>query len=119
MCKMKIGIYETLKNMFKKTRNFEDTSIDYKSAKMILKNDKEAKLVDVRSPQEYKEDHLPSSINIPLYKLEEQCQTFLPNINMAIIVYCQSGNRSNKAVEILQSKGYTNIYNIEGGLDNI
>lgn len=116
---MKISIYETLKNVFRRTRNVEDNSIDYKSAKMIMKNDKDAKLVDVRSPQEYKEGHLPSSINLPLYKIEEQCENFLPDINTAIIVYCQSGNRSNKAMEILQNKGYKNLYNIEGGLDNI
>ena len=116
---MKLTIYETLKNIFKRTRNIEDNIIDYKSAKMILKNDKDAKLVDVRSPQEYKEGHLPSSINLPLYKIEEQYKKVFPDENTAIIVYCQSGNRSNKAIEILESKGYKNLYNIDGGLDNI
>lgn len=116
---MKISVYETLKNIFRKTRNLEDNSVDYKSAKMILKNDKNAKLVDVRSPQEYKEGHLPFSINLPLYKMDEQSEDILPDLNTTIIVYCQSGNRSNKAMEILKSKGYKNLYNIDGGLDNI
>jgi len=116
---MKIRVYETLKNIFKKSRNAEDNIIDYKSAKMILKNDKKAQLVDVRSPQEYKEGHLPSSINLPLYKIEELSKEKIPDINSTIIVYCQSGNRSNKAIEILKSEGYKNIYNIDGGLDNI
>ncbi len=117
---MKIKIYETLKSIFKQNRNVvEDNNIDYRSAKMILKNDKNAKLVDVRSPQEYKEGHLPSSINLPLYKIEEQSRDVLPDLNSAIIVYCQSGSRSNKAIELLKEEGYKKLYNIEGGLDNI
>ena len=44
MIQMKIKIYETLKSIFKQNRNVvEDNNIDYRSAKMILKNDKNAK----------------------------------------------------------------------------
>ena len=116
---MKIKLYETLQKIFKTNRNSEGNSIDYESVKTILKNDKNAILVDVRSPQEYKEGHLEGSINFPLYDLERNSETITKNKKNTIIVYCQSGNRSNKAVQILKLQGYSSLYQIEGGLDNI
>jgi len=116
---MKIKIYETLKNVFSRYRESNKYDIDYENAKMILKNDKDAILVDVRSPQEYKEGHLNGSINLPLYDIEKDCKKILPNKENTIIIYCQSGNRSKRAIEILKKENYTNLYNITGGIDNI
>lgn len=116
---MIIKIYETLKNMFTRNRDSKQTNIDYESAKMILKNDKSAFLIDVRSPQEYKETHLDGSINIPVYDIEEKCKEIIPDKESVIIVYCQSGGRSSKAVKILEKQGYNKLYNIDGGLDGI
>ena len=114
---MKIKLYETLQKIFRRSRNNNENNIDYENAKTILKNDKNAILVDVRSPQEYREGHLDGSINIPLYDLEKNSEVI--NKQNTIILYCQSGSRSNKAIEILEEKGCTSIYQIEGGLDNI
>lgn len=116
---MKIKIYETLKSMFTRNREVEAGNIDYDTAKRILKNDTEAVLVDVRSPQEYKETHLNGSINIPIYEIEEKSKEIIPNKNNVYILYCQSGGRSKKAIKILEKQGYSKLYNIEGGLDNI
>ena len=63
---MRIKLYETLQKIFRMNRNTSENNIDYESAKTILKNDKNSMLVDVRSPQEYKEGHLEGSINFPL-----------------------------------------------------
>jgi len=115
--KNKIKIYETLKNVFKKSRNTKESNIDYENAKTILKNDKNAILVDVRSPQEYKEEHIEGSINFPLYDLERDCGNL--SKESTIILYCQSGNRSKRALKILEEQGYRNVYQIEGGLDNL
>lgn len=111
-------IYETIQSIFNRYRQINN-NIDYEEAKMILKNDKEAILLDVRSPQEYRENHLSGSINLPLYNIESNCNEMLPNKKDTIIIYCQSGNRSKRAMQILQKEGYTNLYNIAGGMDNI
>ena len=116
---MIIKIYKTLQKVFIKSRASEQNNIDYESAKTILKNDTNAILIDVRSPQEYKEGHLDFSINIPLYDLERNHEKVLENKENTIIIYCQSGNRSNKALEILKENGYQSLYQLEGGLDNI
>ena len=118
---MKINIYETIKNLFKsdRTNNMDFINIDYEYAKTILKNDSKAILLDVRSPQEYRERHLEGSINIPVYNIENEIEGKVPNKRNIIIVYCQSGGRSRKACEILIKKKYVSVYNIEGGLDAI
>ena len=116
---MKIKIYETLQKIFRRSRNSNEKNLDYESVKTILKNDKNAILIDVRSPQEYKEGHLEGSINFPLYDLERNSEKIIKDKQNTIIIYCQSGSRSNKALEILNSKGFSNLYQIEGGLDNI
>ncbi len=112
-------IYESIKHFFRKYRNSEENNIDYENAKTILKNDKQAILVDVRSPQEYKEGHLDGSMNYPLYDLERNAEKLLKSKENTIIIYCQSGSRSQRALKLLQEQGYTNLYQIEGGLDNM
>lgn len=116
---MKVKIYETLQNIFNKNRGFKQNEIDYEIVKSIMKNDNDAIILDVRSPQEYKEKHLDGAINIPVYNLERDANNILNNKRSTIIVCCQSGNRSKKAIEILTSEGYQNLYNLAGGLDNI
>lgn len=116
---MKIQMYETMKNLFNKCRNINNNEIDYEEAKMLMKNNINSVLLDVRSPQEYKEGNLEGSINLPLYDIENNCENILKDKDATIIVYCQSGNRSKRAVQILKKKNYSNIYNIKGGLDSI
>lgn len=101
-------------------RLFRSTNlITYVEAKDMLKEDANGILLDVRSIQEYKEYHLSEAICIPLYELQIKIENIVPNKEQLIIVYCQSGVRSEKAIEILTKMGYTKLYEIDGGIDNI
>ena len=115
----KVNIRKMLQNMINRCRTPEDNSIDYQNVKEILKKDKHAILLDVRSEQEYMEYHLEGSINIPLYDLERQNKKIECSKQNVIIVYCQSGKRSKKAINILEQEGYNNVYELKGGLDEI
>ena len=84
----------------------------------IIKNNSKVLLLDVRSLQEYNEGHLNGAINIPLSELKTKANIIL-NKNDIIICYCQVGERSKKAVIILNKLGYSNVYTLEGGLDAI
>lgn len=84
----------------------------------ILKTNNNATLVDVRSEQEYSEGHISGSINIPVYDLEKVAKRRLNEENI-IIVYCSAGVRSKRAIQILKKLGYKNLYNIEGGIENL
>ena len=72
-----------------------------------------AVLLDVRTPQEYKEGHIPGSKNIPLASLAQAgAVTFQKDT--PLFVYCYSGGRSRQAADILKSRGYTNVKNLGG-----
>lgn len=101
-------------------RWFRSTNlVTYMEAKDMLKEDANGILLDVRSIQEYKEYHLNGAICIPLYELQIKIENIVQNKQQLIIVYCQSGARSKKGVEVLETMGYTNLYEIDGGIDNI
>ena len=72
-----------------------------------------ALLLDVRTPQEYREGHIPGSKNVPLQQLDK-ISSVADNKNIPLFVYCYSGGRSRQATAMLQHMGYTNVQNIGG-----
>ena len=72
-----------------------------------------AVLLDVRTPQEYREGHITGSKNVPLQQLDK-VSTVAENKNIPLFVYCYSGARSRQAAGMLQRMGYTNVNNIGG-----
>ena len=72
-----------------------------------------AVLLDVRTPQEYREGHIPGSINVPLQTLDK-VRLVVENKDAELFVYCYSGARSRQATAMLQHMGYTNVQNIGG-----
>ena len=77
------------------------------------KNAAGAVLLDVRTPQEYREGHIPGSQNVPLQQLDK-VEDVTENKDTVLYVYCRSGARSRQAVSLLQAMGYTNVHNIGG-----
>lgn len=74
-------------------------------------------LIDVRSNQEYREGHLQGAINIPDFEIANRVQKEIPKRNQLIVLYCQYGGRSKNAMVTMKKMGYTNVYNLYGGLD--
>ena len=64
-------------------------------------------LVDVRDVEEFKEGHIPGSINIPVTSFASQSEVL--DKNKQIIVYCNSGGRSYNAYRKLMKLGYKKI----------
>jgi len=75
-----------------------------------------AMLLDVRTPKEYAEGHIPESRNIPLQTISSAAG-IANNKDTPLFVHCLSGARSRQATEILKQLGYTNVTNI-GGIAN-
>ena len=98
--------------MWKKINRYKD--IKYENINLI-----EYKIIDVRSKNEYRENHLTGSVNIPLSDIKQKIEKIVPNKNKEILLYCQSGLRSKKAIRILEKLGYNNLYNLNGGIENI
>ena len=70
-------------------------------------------LLDVRTPDEYREGHIPGSRNVPLQSIE-QAKSVAKDSATPLFVYCYSGSRSSQATAILKRMGYTNVKNIGG-----
>ena len=76
-------------------------------------------LLDVRTKQEFLEEHLNGAIVIPYYDISKNIKIMVPNKEQEIIVYCKSGSRGITAVQILNKLGYMNVWNLKGGMDGI
>ena len=76
-----------------------------------------ATVIDVRTPQEYAQDHYPGAVNIPLDEIQQHLQE-LKKTEGPIVAYCRSGNRSGMAVSILKQNGINEVYN-GGGLEDL
>lgn len=117
---MKIdGFKNRLRNVLRKQFFRDGNLITYVEAKELLSKNPRAVLLDVRSPQEYNEYHLTGAICIPNYELQTKISNIIEDRNQIIIVYCQSGARSSKSVRVLKKMGYNNLYELDGGIENI
>lgn len=72
-----------------------------------------AVLLDVRTAEEYRQGHIPGSINISLQTIDKVLLE-ISNKETPLFVYCYSGFRSGQAVNLLKGMGYTNVTNIGG-----
>lgn len=84
--------------------------------------DKEYQFIDIRTSAEYNGstdlEHLTEfNINIDYYKLVND-YSLLNDLDkeIAVVLICNSGNRSSSAVSIFQDQGFDEIYNVEGGM---
>ena len=72
-----------------------------------------AVLLDVRTPDEYRQGHIPGSKNVPLQSISKVAG-MIDNKSTPIFVHFLSGARSRQAAAILKQMGYTNVKNIGG-----
>ena len=72
-------------------------------------------IIDVRTPQEYAQGHIPKAQNIPLSLLKNQLQKLQPYVKQEIYLVCAVGGRSAKATDFLHSKGFQKAINVQGG----
>ena len=79
----------------------------------LVKNG-ECFLLDVRTEMEYNTVRIKGSVNIPLDKLQANIVPMVSNRTECIIVYCATGSRVRRAVQILWSLGYSNVCIWEG-----
>jgi len=88
-----------------------DISVD---EALRLWQNKEAIIIDVRTPGEYRDGHIPGVVNIPLDELEKRIGE-IPK-DKKVVLICRTGNRSAQGTRLLRSKGLNNVYNSTGGM---
>jgi sulfur-carrier protein adenylyltransferase/sulfurtransferase len=88
--------------------------ITAQEVKKMMDEKKPFVLIDVREPHEFQICRIPGSTLVPLRELPKR----MHEINSAheTVVYCRSGQRSAKAVELLMKAGFQKIHNLKGGI---
>lgn len=83
----------------------------------LMQSQNNCTVLDVRTPEEFSQGHIPDAILIPDYELAKRAEKELPDKNALILVYCRSGNRSRQAANTLLKLGYTNVKDFGGIID--
>lgn len=74
-------------------------------------------VVDVRTAKEYEEKHIPGAVLVPDETIGLEATERLPDKNAALLLYCRTGARSERASKVLVSLGYTRVYDFGGIVD--
>jgi phage shock protein E len=75
-------------------------------------------LIDVRSPEEHVQGFIPGTdVNIDFREIKMRHRELGAQLEDHIVVYCQSGHRSNIAAETLADLGYRHVYNVSGSMN--
>jgi rhodanese-related sulfurtransferase len=91
-------------------------TVDVQTAYEALSSDEDAQLLDVREPEEWAETGVPEgAVLIPLGEVESRAAAELAP-DKPVYVICRTGNRSITASETLVRLGFTEVYNVDGGV---
>jgi thioredoxin 1 len=88
-------------------------TVDEFEKKLLSEN---AQLIDVRNPEEFSQGHLKGALNYNINASEFESQLSKLDKNKPVLVYCLSGGRSGSAAELMAAKGFTEVYNMNGGI---
>lgn len=113
-CSSKNKVSNTIQQS-EETKGYEN--IDGKQTEKLLNSDKDVLIIDVRS--EYEKGHLLNAINLPYDDddFKSELNEIIDYKDKTVLVYCRSGNRSEKAAVKLVDNGFKNVKNVTDGVD--
>jgi len=79
------------------------------------KHPKHLLVLDVRTPQEYADGHVPGAVNVPYDQLASRLAE-VPK-DKDVVLYCKSGRRAGIAADVLAANGYTRLSHLEGDMN--
>ena len=94
----------------------DKNDFNYKEAMEVYKK-ANALLIDVRTPEEYRKEHIDGAINIPVYEIDNIKNEIIDQ-DKVILVYCSTGKRSKIVKQILMQNGYKNVYTFNADKKN-
>jgi rhodanese-related sulfurtransferase len=86
------------------------------TAAIRMMNGNDAVILDVREAADFSNGHLKNAKNIPISTLHDKLDDLSGYRSKPILAYCRSGNVSGKACRLLKKSGFTDVYNISGGI---
>jgi rhodanese-related sulfurtransferase len=88
--------------------------ISQEEAMQMMETEDDCLILDVRTPEEFAEGHIPEAVNIPNESIGDDISNTLKDKDQILLVYCRSGNRSKQASSKLAMMGYTNVFEFGG-----
>jgi rhodanese-related sulfurtransferase len=79
------------------------------------KNDPDFIILDVRTLEEFSEEHIEGAKNLDYHSINFEKQLEKMNKEKKYLIYCASGGRATKAMEKMKNLGFMEVYNMEGG----
>ncbi|WP_299059824.1 rhodanese-like domain-containing protein [uncultured Polaribacter sp.] len=106
------------KKLDKLLNKWNHNSVPYISVETLAMPKTEAILLDAREEEEFKTSHIKDAIFVGYdkFKLKETIPKLPEDKNAKIVVYCSLGIRSENIANKLIKEGYTNVYNLYGGI---
>jgi rhodanese-related sulfurtransferase len=80
------------------------------------KNDPNLVILDVRTSEEFSEGHIENAVNLDFYSDDFREELDKLDKNKTYVTHCRSGNRSAKALNLMEELGFKEAYNITGGI---
>jgi len=82
----------------------------------IMNNYENALILDIREVAEYKKGHINGAKNVPLKEFESKLASYTEYKDKPVLIYCNSGNTTTRAIKSLKKAGFEKISNLEGGI---
>ena len=95
----------------------EYNKISAADAKARMDSGDELIILDVRTKEEFDAGHIAGAVLVPNETIVDEQPDLLPDLDVEILVYCRSGNRSAQAAKKLIAIGYTNVKDFGGIMD--
>ncbi len=73
-------------------------------------------ILDVRTPREYQQGHVPGAINIPHNTLTDRIDEIAEFKDKPVVAYCESGGRTRMALDILKQYAFKNPIHLKGDM---
>jgi rhodanese-related sulfurtransferase len=73
-------------------------------------------ILDVRTPEEFFEGFIEGAQHLDFYRVDFESEINALDKELKYAVYCRSGKRSGKAIEIMQKAAFHNLFNLDGGI---
>ena len=73
-------------------------------------------VLDIRTSEEFAGGHLAGAINIDYYAYDFEAQLEELELDVPYVMYCNSGNRSGNALPVMDSLGFSEVYELDGGI---
>lgn len=98
------------------TTSAVNQTIPIEQFEKLISEKSNEQLLDVRTPEEFNAGHLSGAVNLNIYDKGFKENLAKLDKSRPVMVYCKSGGRSGEAASIMKEMGFTEVYNMQGGM---